>query len=206
MGGEPERETRWMSGRNSNTAFAIWPRYVATELSRGGRLVIVAPDGERSRRYAVDLPASASAVGRVFQACGKVLEPAGENDAPSGESFAGVRWAEAPQANFPSQTIAESGIGALTCTLRANGRMRACQVESEFPEGSGFGRAAQFGANRTARAEPIDPSGPSMEGIKVSFIVRFLAYGAALPPSATRLPGQDERDSLPGRTRTPPRP
>jgi hypothetical protein len=203
MGGDTERESVWISGRNSTSAFAIWPRYVATGLSRGGRLVIVAPDGEQSRRYAVDLPPSSSAVGRVFQACGKVIEPAGENTAPSGESFAGVRWAEEPEASFPSQAnMEESGIGAVSCTLRANGRMRACQIESEFPEGSGFGRAAQFGANRTARAEPLDPSGPSMEGIRVAFMVRFIAYGAALPPSASRLPAEEER-RYPGLTRTP---
>lgn len=205
MGDAPVRETRWISGRDSTAAFAIWPRYVATAMSRGGRLVIVAPDGDQSRRYAVDLPPSNAAVGRVFQACGKVLEPAGQNSAPSGESFAGVRWAEAPQANYPSQTQSDSGIGAVTCTLRANGRMRDCQIEGEFPDGSGFGRATQFAAHRTARAEPIDPSGPSMEGIKVSFMVRYLPYGAALPPTATRLPGQEEGANLPGRTRTPPR-
>lgn len=201
MGDGEARESLWISGRNSPSAFAVWPRYVATAMSRGGRLVIVAPDGDESRRYAVDLPPSPAAVGRVFQACGKVLEPAGENSAPSGDSFAGVRWAERPEPNFPYQTQTETGITAITCTLRGNGRMRDCQIESEFPEGSGYGRSAQFAANRTARVEAIDPSGRSMEGIKISFTLRYLPYGSALPPGAV-----EEERRYPGLTRTPPRP
>lgn len=206
MGGDTERESVWVSGRDSTAAFAVWPRYVAAAMSRGGRLVIVAPDGEQSRRYAVDLPASSSSVGRVFQACGKVLEPVGQTTAPSGESFAGVRWAERPEINFPSQSQYDLGIAAISCTVRANGRMRDCKIESEFPEGSGFGRASQFAANRTARVEPIDPNGRSMEGTSIAFTTRFIAYnGGYLPPPPSRLPGEDEINTPAGVTRTPPR-
>jgi len=75
MADEERENSLWISGRNSPSAFSVWPRDVAAGMSRGGRLSISVPDGEATRRYSVDLPASPQAINRVFRACGEMLDP-----------------------------------------------------------------------------------------------------------------------------------
>lgn len=192
MNEEPDRDSQWVSGQNSNAAFAVWPRSVAEELRHGGRLVLLTPEGQTWRRYQVDLPASGSAVGRVFQACGHTLEtPAAE--VPSGERFAGLKWRDMPEPNFPDRAQVAAGLAALSCTVRADGRLRACKVESEFPEGSGFGRAAVLGAHHDGRVEALDPSGPTLEGRTINFVTRYrLTNGLYIQPPPSRLPDRDD--------------
>jgi hypothetical protein len=193
VGNVQRTNTLWVSGRDSTTAFSVWPRAVALEMSRGGPLVVAAPDGERARRYAVELPASPEAIGRVFQACGQTLAPADGEAAPGGESFAGLRWRDQPQISFPGRSRYEGGIAAITCRVQANGGLRACAIESEFPEGSGFGRAAQLGAHRTARVAAADPAdATSIEGKSVTFLTRYWTYQNYVQPAPTRLDGPDE--------------
>lgn len=193
IGDHAAPQSPWVSGRRSNTAFAVWPRSVATALSRGGQLTVVAMDDQTPRRYTVDLPVSHAAIGQVFQACGHALEPVSDEDeAPSGETLGGLRWVKPPRPTFPSRSSDDGGLAALTCTLNAQGRLRDCAVESEFPEGAGFGRAATYAAHRTAEVAPTEPGGV-MEGRRVSFTARYnLLPGAPLPAIATRLPQRDE--------------
>lgn len=193
VGQEPGAESRWVSGRDSNAAFAVWPRRVATDMSRGGSLVVLAPGADGVQRYAVDLPASREAVGRVFQACGLTLDPANEDSGPSGEQFAGLRWRNAPTPSFPSRAQASAGLAGVTCTVRADGTLRGCTAESEFPEGSGFGRAAELGAHRTGRVVAIDPSGPSLEGRTIAFVTRYMIDDSPwVQPPPSHIPGRDE--------------
>jgi len=192
MRGEPEVETLWVSGSRSTSAFALWPRSVARNLSEGGRLSVAALDGETTRRYVVDLPPSSTSIAQVFQACGHELVPATDDQAPSGEDFAGLSWARTPEITFPSNARYEQGLAAIWCYVRENGGLRDCTVESEFPEGSGFGRQATLGAHRTGRVKPADSSVGGMEGRRVSFVTRYRMAGMSMTPAPSRLPVRDE--------------
>ncbi len=198
LGDDVEAESKWVSGRDSTTVFSVWPRAMATRLSQGGRLVLDAPDGEQTRRYAVDLPASEAAIGRVFQACGRTLDRGDASPAPDGESFAGLKWIRSPEVNFPDRARYEGGLAAIQCEVEASGGLRACRVESEFPEGSGFGRAGTLGAHRTARVGPIDPADADIAGRSVTFLVRYSTANGFLAPPPSRLPNRDEAYGSPG--------
>lgn len=191
VGGGPETETVWVSGPRSTSAFALWPRSFATKLSRGGRLSVAALDGETTRRYVVDLPASATSIATVFQACGHDLVRTGEDDAPSDEDLSGLIWVRSPDISFPHRARYEQGLAAIWCQVGQTGRLRDCTVESEFPEGSGFGRAATLGAHRSARVGAADGSVSSLEGRRVSFVTRYRMAGPGLNPTPSRLPVRD---------------
>jgi hypothetical protein len=197
MGDGAETDSRWISGRDSTAAFSIWPRAVGTELSRGGRLSLDVPDGERRRRFAVDLPPSTASVARVFRACGHELPATGNNDAPAGDNLAGLIWIKVPEVSFPDRSNYGVGLAAINCTARANGRLRDCTIESEFPEGSGFGRAATYGAHRSGQVGLAEGSDGSMEGRKIAFVTRYSSYDEMLTPPPSRLPRRDEVYSPP---------
>lgn len=186
MGDETDDDTLWVSRGVGQSAFALWPAHVARDLSKGGRFALGVPDGERIRRIAVDLPASPSAIGRVFQACDRQLDDDTSN-APDRENLAGLQWRDRPQPSFPARTASETGIAALTCDVDGGGALRRCRVESEFPEGGGFGRAAVLGAHRTGRVQIKDGETGSTEGRRVAFYVRY-GLGLDLPPVPSRLP------------------
>ena len=189
MGDDPETETRWISGSDSSSAFAIWPRSVATRLSRGGRLSITAQDGETARRFVVDLPASDSSISQVFRACGHDLEPPGQVSAPGGADFAGMVWVRSPEINFPDRARYGSGLAAILCYVRPDGGLRDCTAESEFPEGSGFGRAATLGAHQTAKVAASAGSIGSIADRRITFVTRYsLDGGPGLTPAPSRLP------------------
>ena len=200
IGDQPEMTGSWVSAGDGSAAYSVWPAATAAYLSRGGRWVLEAPDGERIRRISADLPASSSAIGAVFAACGRTLTPTSEVDEPNQEEFGILRWVRMPEVSFPRRTGVDTGteaepgagLAALRCTVTARGALRACRVESEFPEGSGFGRAAVIRAHRDARVGPEDPdSTVSMEGQTVCFIVRFNMGGdIPLPPGPERMPSQ----------------
>jgi hypothetical protein len=190
VGDGPEDASTWVSARDSTTAFAIWPRALATQLSRGGTLRVQAPDGDQIRRYAVDLPPSPQSIGKVFQACGRDLRT--DTAAPAQESFGGLRWRNVPEIRFPGRAEPQPGLAAIQCRVDANGGLRACNAESEFPEGAGFGRYAEMGAHRTGRVEAVVP-GESIEGRSIVFIARYrMTRGAGFPPLPSRLPPRDE--------------
>src|SRR5690606_25430162 len=96
MGGEEETDGEWISGRDSTVAFTVWPRFVAARMSRGGLLSMAVPDGEGQRRYAVDLPASAVAIGQVFNTCSQDLEASIADTAPSREDVGRLFWRRTP--------------------------------------------------------------------------------------------------------------
>lgn len=187
MGGEPERDTPWVGARSSQAAFAVWPAAIATDLSHGGRFSIGVPDNGRVRRIAVDLPASPSAIGEVFKACGRELAT-GENDEPDGPSMGSLRWKHVPAPSFPSRTDSDAGIAALICAVNARGGLRGCEVQSEFPEGGGFGRAATLGAHQTGRVEIPAGEVGALEGRKISFVVRYNISDDPTPTIPSRLP------------------
>lgn len=192
MGNDPEITTEWVGYRNGQTAFAVWPARRAEELARGGRLSLGVRDGERVRRIAVDLPPSPSAVAQVFEACDRTPPSADPENPVDGESFAGLRWQRQPDISYPSRTISDGGLAAIVCRSTDTGSLRGCRVESEFPDGGGFGRAATLGTHRTARLEQTDGTRTGMDGRRVAFVVRYNLSREApllLPPS--RIPRND---------------
>lgn len=192
-GDEVETDSRWVADDNGPNAFAVWPARTAAGLARGGRLTLGVRDGDALRRIAVDLPPSTTAVGQVFQACGRELTPATENSEPDRESLSGLRWVNAPEPSFPSRTSAGAGLAAVTCTVDGRGNLRRCRIESEFPEGGGFGRAATLGAHRTARVGLLEGETGDMEGRQVAFVVNYrLSTEPELPSFPTRLPPRPE--------------
>lgn len=203
IGDQPEMTGSWVSAGDGSAAFSIWPAATAAYLSRGGRWVLEVPEGDRTRRISADLPASPSAIGEVFAACGRTLTPTSLVDEPRQEEFGILRWVRMPDASFPSRggMEAESGsraeaaaMAALSCTVTARGALRACRVESEFPEGSGFGRAAVIRAHREGRVGPEDPdSTVSMEGQRVCWVIRFnMGREIPLPTVPSDTPPQPE--------------
>lgn len=184
-----EAESVWVSGRNSPTAFALWPRRIADDFSRGGTLALAAMDGDQVRRYQVDLPSSNAAIPRVLQACG--LESDSQDDAPGGETLSGLRWVRPLDITFPSNSRYESGLAAIQCQIRSDGRLRDCEIESEFPEGSGFGRAATLGAHRTGQVAPSGVGQARLEDRRVAFVTRYNSYEALLAPPPSRLPDRE---------------
>ena len=192
IGDQPEATGQWVSAGEGSAAFSVWPASTAAYLAVGGRWVLEVPDGDRLRRISVDLPASPTAIGEVFTACGRTLSPTSRDDEPDQVDFAGLTWARDPEPEFPSRTNAGGGLAAITCTVGDRGSLRNCRVESEFPEGAGFGRAAVSAAHRRGRVEPLDPASTrEMEGLVVTYTNRFNLiddYREPLPPIATRLP------------------
>lgn len=203
IGDQPEMTGSWVSAGDGSVAFSIWPAATAAYLSRGGRWVLEVPEGERIRRISADLPPSPSAIGEVFAACGRTLTPTSLVDEPSQEELGILRWVRMPDVSFPSRGGMEAEAGsraeaaamaALSCTVTARGGLRACRVESEFPEGSGFGRAAVIRAHREGRVGPEDPdSTVSMEGQRVSWVIRFnMGREIPLPTVPSDIPSQPE--------------
>jgi hypothetical protein len=188
MAGSTPAATRWISAPGSASAFAVWPGVIAADLRKGGRLSMGVPDGERTRRIAVDLPASASAIDQVLSACGREI-PADSSDEPSGVDLGPLVWRQSPEPRFPDRTSAAAGIAALLCKVTRTGSLRACRVESEFPEGGGFGRAATLGAHTTGRVGLKPGETGVLEDRTISFVVRYMmSEDLALQPAPSRLP------------------
>ena len=181
MADKEEGDTSWIGSRNGTSLFSIWPGAIATDLQKGGRLSLGLSDGDRTRRLAVDLPSSPSAISRVFAACGQDVPQQGPEQ-PDGENFNGLRWRSVPQPSFPSQTESDFGIAALRCTTDDNGAPRGCRVESEFPEGGGFGRAAVLGAHRNGRVAMADGATGEIGGRSIAFVVRYNMRPVELSP------------------------
>lgn len=198
MPDSPDRDTAWIGSQDGRVLFALWPAAIATELQKGGRMSLGIPGGDRIRRMNVDLPASPQAISRVFTACDREL-PSQTPDQPQGEDLGGLVWRSAPQPNFPSNTAAEAGVAALLCGVDARGNLRGCRVESQFPEGGGFGRAAVLGAHRTGRVALAEGARGPLEDRTISFVVRYgllprdLRPPSRLPvPRAATVPPQDD--------------
>lgn len=202
INGQSDETSQWISARNSTSAFAVWPRSIATQLSHGGRLEVIVEENGRARRHVVDIPASSQSVGRVFQACGQSLTSP-TDVAPSGENLTGLRWDRYPTPSFPNRSENyEAGLAAVQCTVQPNGSLRNCRAESEFPENGGFGRAAVLGAHRSGRISPTT-QGEAIGGRTISFVTTYGQLDGvyvASPPS--RLPGREEIYN-PGRLSTP---
>jgi hypothetical protein len=164
----------WVVSGDLTAAFAITPSVYARTLRKGGTFSVRAPttDGRRMR-YQLDLPADATAIDRVLQACGRPLVD--ERDGaprPGDPAFVEIDWGQRPMPEYPSRAEAQDigrGVASLDCRVLETGRLTDCQIESEFPPGMGFGPAAVEGT-RTAR---LTREGQAAAGGRARFTIRF---------------------------------
>lgn len=195
IGDEPAKDATWIS-TGDGTLFSLWPTSTANTLREGGSLRITVPasGNQPARRYAFDLPKSEASVAAVFEACDRSLPRSrAEADAvPSSENLAGLRWVRRPEPRFPFRNEGRTydfGIAAISCATDRDGYLRKCIVESEYPAGAGFGRAAQYAAHQSSRVEVIEGDASSVEDRKLNFVVRFGAItGLDLQRPPSRLP------------------
>lgn len=193
MAERPATETIWISPQNGTSAFSLWPRSTAIDLSKGGRLSLSVPQTDASpKQYLVDLPGSDQAVGRVFKACDLTFERATDDPAPRREDLGGLRWIDTPEFEFPSDARYEGGIAAVRCGVSSIGRLEGCQVESEFPEGSGFGRAAARGAHRSGRVGLPEGVVADIGGRSINFVSRYSSFDAPVSAPPSRLPDRED--------------
>ena len=91
------------------------------------------------------------------------------------------RWASQPSAAQMSQAYPDraldrgiSGSATLMCAVSVGGVLSGCTVTAETPGGQGFGRAASS-LTRFFRMSPGMVDGQAVDGVRVSFTVRFAA-------------------------------
>lgn len=188
VGEGPEHASNWISSPGGTTAFAFWPRAVARDLSEGGRLAVVVSTADGPRRITVDIPRSREAVARVFRNCDRELASSEAVTAPRDENFVGLEWIRQPDGSFPDRARFADGIAAVQCRVRASGRLGDCAAESEFPEGSGFGRAAVLAAHRTGRVGPAGGGDAEIGGRAITFTMRYGLIDNYMTPPPSRLP------------------
>ena len=201
MADRPEDDSSWVGSPDGRSIFSIWPGAVASDMQKGGRLSLAIPGPDRVRRLAVDLPPSPAAIGQVFAACGREA-PQNDNDEPARENLNGLRWRSVPQPTFPSGTDSTFGVAALLCTTDNGGAPRDCKIESEFPEGGGFGRAAVVGAHRNGRVELAEGATGELGDRTIAFVVRYRLRAETEVRAPSRLPAVPRATSVPPTTQT----
>lgn len=94
---------------------------------------------------------------------------------PTGEDFARV---------YPDAAAAKnlSGRAIVSCTASADGSLKDCKIDQEFPPNEGFGEAAIKLAREFRMSADLGP-GASLEGGHVKIPIRFLLPGGFNPSS-----------------------
>ncbi|MBN8529782.1 MAG: hypothetical protein J0M36_11205 [Caulobacterales bacterium] len=143
-------------------------------LMAGGELILTVRDSQPPRRYRLHAPVMSPAIGRVLSACGAALSS--DRDAavrarllmaeqaenrPS--DFAPITWVRRPLPQYPETALQRdviSGLIVLNCYAKADGGLRDCVVDTEYPVGFDFGAEA-LRSTRDARMtpRPADPNG-----------------------------------------------
>lgn len=174
----------WTVASDRTAAFSRLPGPLTRRLAKGGSLQIVipAPPGGRRTRYVMELTQSASVIQQVLAHCGKPSED--EDDARIlGDAGTGLppqlTWERRATPDYPAATVHGAfnwGTATVSCAIRPDGRLTDCNVESEFPEGAGFGSSARRAASQS-RVQLTDEARAAGEAInpemRVAFSVHF---------------------------------
>lgn len=197
FGDEPADEREWFVGTARTTVISDLPARLARQLREGGMLklrVQEAGEGGRRLRYDLDLPPSPGQIDRTLTACGRPtidvrdqqVADLEENGLPGG-----IRWARAPEVSYPEGRTFERGFAVVSCLNEADGRLRDCVVESEFPLSGGFGEAA-LRSTRRARLERISDPGAEIPTRMIVYrtVFRMESFGeeAVRERSMSRIP------------------
>jgi protein TonB len=72
--------------------------------------------------------------------------------------------------------LGKEGQATITCSVKANGTVENCNIDSESPEGMGFGNAA-VRLSKLFKMKPQTSDGQPVEGAKVSIPIAFKLAG-----------------------------
>ncbi len=178
---DPVRDQNWIPTIDPTAAVTEFPAPLARRLRLGGTMNIVVPDaaeGGRNLRYVLDLPPSATAIETVLTSCGKPLvDPRDAQIDASGAPAlpAGMNWIRRPRPTYPHEAKFDnvaSGYAVMSCNTQLDGSLTACEVESEHPLGSGFGRVALASLGR-ARVGWIEDRAAPIGVRRIVFRVNF---------------------------------
>ena len=179
---QPLRDSNWVPTADPTAAVHEYPARIARRMRQGGALNIVVPgagEGGRNLRYILDLPPSATAIESVLTACNKPLVDPRDAEldvtGPAGGLPANMRWTRAPSPIFPHEAEFDGvrgGYAVVSCNTQTDGTLKACEVESEHPLGSGFGRASLAAVDR-ARVGWTRAPGAAVDVRRVAFRVSF---------------------------------
>ncbi|MDP3406018.1 MAG: hypothetical protein Q8S03_15110 [Brevundimonas sp.] len=194
FGDDQPAPTQWNVAMDPAIAVSERPAPFARDLREGGRLQIVAPgaaEGGRNLRYVLDLPVSGASIDRTLEACDKPLvDPRDAELAALGDTGlpGGVNWASLPRPSFPSPAVYQAGFAVISCLTEPDGRLRACEVETEHPRDGGFGAAA-LRATRRARLEDSNAPGAALPLRRILYRTQFrleTESESLVPPSRLR--------------------
>ena len=175
----PEADWRFNTTEHAGTLIADFPAPLARNFRQGGPIELIVHGGAldgRNLRYALDVPASHSAINQTLAACDRplvdprdaLLRPIEPDGLP-----AAVRWLRRPTPRYPQGRTYTRGFAVISCITQPDGRVSDCEVEAEFPLGGGFGRAAVAGS-RSAR---VESTAGEVGGIRLGFRVNFAMSG-----------------------------
>lgn len=173
----PLKDTRWTVTRDRSSALADFPASLARSFREGGPVSLVVPggaEGGRNLRYNIPLPASPAAINETLTACEKplvdprdeLLPEVAEDGLPDG-----LVWERPPRPRHPANNYA-SGYAVVSCVVQPDGRVDACEVESEFPLDGRYGRNALAAMPDARVVSPNETPGqyaPRMIGFRVQY-------------------------------------
>ena len=175
-----ERRESWMLNDGGGAAFAPTPERFARRLLIGGDVqLVVTPDQGPRQRYPLSLPADPTPLATVLEACDvpqthpldnpprtvSTAAPA-ETDESGRPQLGWVRRATGQDlANAYPERALERGLdgrATISCLVRNDGRLRDCEVITEYPRGENFGRATARVSERAFQMGTAD-GGPLPE-------------------------------------------
>ena len=154
-----ERRESWMLNDDGGAAFAPTPERFARRLLTGGdvQLVVTPAEGPR-QRYPLSLPADPTHLAAVLEACDvpqtdpldnpprtvSTAAPA-ETDESARPQLGWIRRATGQDlANaYPERSLERglNGRATVSCLVQRDGRLRDCEIITEYPRGGDFGPA-----------------------------------------------------------------
>lgn len=156
-------ERTWWTGGHPSTVFSDVPARTARQWRQGGQVQVrAAPSaGGPATRYVLAIPPSAASIDRVLTACGRpLIDPRDATTPDIAPSVpAGFTWEQVPRMSYPPRALERQipGVVTLSCSVTDEGRLDACEVESERPSRQGFAAAAL----RAARGSRLIRNGDS---------------------------------------------
>lgn len=169
----------WGVGGNAGTAFSRYPAGLARRLREGGVMNVLVPGGAedgRNLRYVLELPESPSAMEMVLNTCGRELKDPRDDDVEAlgadGLPYR-ITWARQPSIQYPTGRTYVRGFVTVSCMTLPDGRLEECVLESEQPEGGGFGEAV-LRAARNGRLRNEDDRRSPVPRTRILFHANFV--------------------------------
>jgi len=175
-----ERRQSWMLNPDGGAAFSPTPERFARRLLTGGDVqLVVTPDEGPRQRYPLSLPADPTPLADVLRACDVPQTHPLDNPsrtvttaAPAETDESGrpqLGWIRRPTGQdlanaYPERALERglNGRATVSCLVRQDGRLRDCEVITEYPRGENFGPATARVSERAFQMGTAD-GGPLPE-------------------------------------------